>query len=104
MRAVDEAQPEWYVLENPVGRLVHYLGKPCMYYQPHEFAGWADDPASEAYTKKTCLWGEFNAPMPCDVGNQLGSKMHKVGPGKNRANIRSKTPQGFARAFFYANP
>jgi hypothetical protein len=33
----------------------------------------------------------------------LGSKMHRVGPGKKRAEIRSETPGGFAFAVFLAN-
>jgi hypothetical protein len=31
-------------------------------------------------------------------------KMHKLPPSPERANLRSATPQGFARAFFKANP
>jgi hypothetical protein len=33
----------------------------------------------------------------------LGSKMHRVSPSADRANIRSETPMGFARAVFEAN-
>ena len=59
LRAVVIYEPDWWCLENPVGRLTTYLGRPKMYFHPWEYAGWADDPASEAYTKKTCLWGNF---------------------------------------------
>ena len=87
-----------------MGRLPNWLGPWKMNYQPHEYAGWADDPESEAYTKRTCLWGEFNIPEKKDVGNKRGSIMHLVGPSEDRKNIRSATPTGFARAFFEVNP
>lgn len=32
-----------------------------------------------------------------------GSKMHNIPPSADRANIRSETPMGFARAVFEAN-
>jgi len=50
LRVVEYFQPDWWVLENPVGRLVKtieahcggdLLGKPW-YFQPHEFSGYAD--------------------------------------------------------------
>ena len=104
LRIIMVHRPAWWVLENPVGRLTRWIGPWRMTFQPHEYAGWADAPESEAYTKRTCLWGEFNMPEKKDVGNQLGSVMHLVPPGENRQNIRSATPSGFARAFFVANP
>jgi len=104
LRFVATCNPTWWVLENPVGRLPDWIGDWKMTYQPHEYAGWADNPAEEAYTKRTCLFGDFNEPEKDDVGNQLGSKMHKLPPSENRAEKRSRTPQGFARAFFEANP
>lgn len=104
LRFVAVCSPEWWVLENPVGRLPNWLGKWKMNYQPHEYAGWADDPKTEAYTKRTCLWGEFTPPEKKDIGNQLGSVMHRLGPSEDRAAKRSITPTGFARAFFAANP
>lgn len=93
--------PDFSVLENPVGRLSQFYGKPKMYIHPHEFAGWSGP--DEAYTKKTCLWGNFKPPRKRDLGNLLGSKIHKIPPGPDRKNIRSKTPVGFARAFVNAN-
>lgn len=104
LRVVTVGRPAWWVLENPVGRLSRYLGDPEMTYQPHEYAGWSSDPAAEAYTKRTCLWGRFNHPRRREVEPVLGSKMHRLPPGPQRANLRSKTPEGFARAFFEANP
>lgn len=110
-RFVAVCKPKWWVLENPVGRLKHYLGPAKFTFDPYEYAGFADAPDDEAYTKKTCLWGEFTPPLPIFVGCTpvavepvLGSKMHKLPPSPERAALRSVTPQGFARAFFQANP
>lgn len=103
IRLIHVFDPEWWVLENPVGRLIHFLGPHRMTFQPHEYAGWADEPEEEAYTKRTCLWGTFNAPETDGREPTLGSKFHLTPPGPERARIRSATPQGFARAFFHAN-
>ena len=45
--------------------------------------------------------------MPTDrkeIEPVLGSKMHLIPPSKERANLRSKTPEGFAKAFYLSNP
>lgn len=96
LRLICVLRPEWWALENPVGRLVHYLGKPKLYFHPCDFG----DP----YTKKTALWGEFNLPEKNPVEPTEGSKMHLLPPSKDRWRLRSITPEGFARAFFEANP
>jgi len=54
LRIVVMCSPKFWVLENPVGRLVKYYGKPKFTFQPYEYG----DP----YQKKTCLWGDFNVP------------------------------------------
>lgn len=97
-------RPKWWALENPVGKLVRYLGRPRMYFQPCDFG----DP----YTKRTCLWGNFVPPLPLIIGETLavppteGSKMWAKygGKGMTTKNARSATPKGFAQAFFVANP
>lgn len=104
LRLVAVCQPRWWVLENPVGRLSRYLGAPAMTFNPNEYAGWASEPESEAYTKRTCLWGSFRAPQKRHRPAVLGSLMHRLPPSEDRASIRSITPSGFARAFFEANP
>ena len=104
--------PDWWVLENPVGRvarLVPELGKPKMYFHPWEYAGLADDPDSEAYTKKTALWGDFNTdlrPVPRDPvmyerGGKRGSWMwaNLGGKSERTKELRSMTPTGFAWEF-----
>jgi hypothetical protein len=94
-----------YMIENPVGQLSTYWRPPDFIFDPCEFAGYADDPDSEAYTKRTCLWvgGGFQLPRKRPVEPTLGSLFHRTAPGPERANIRSRTPQGFARAVFEAN-
>jgi len=94
-RIINECRPVWWMLENPVGRLSKFLGKPRMYYQPFEYG----DP----YTKKTCLWGIFNKPAKKIVMPIEGSKIHLLPPSKNRGELRSACPPGFAKAFFKAN-
>ena len=100
LRAVAIYRPEWWVLENPVGRLKDYLGPPKFRFDPCDFG----DP----YTKRTWLWGNFTPPTPIlcpsavSVAPTEGSKMHRMS-GRDK-NGRSATPPGFAKAFFEANP
>lgn len=86
-----------WALENPVGRLSTCWRKPDHYFDPCDYG----DP----YTKKTCLWtgGGFIMPPKHRVEPVEGSKMHLMAPGPDRANERSETPPGFARAVFLAN-
>lgn len=95
-RIVIATQPKWWVLENPAGKLSRYLGPPVMTFQPNQYG----DP----YTKRTCLWGRFAIPSKTPVPATEGSKMHLLPPSSERADLRSITPPGFARAFFEANP
>lgn len=99
---------EWsgapWMLENPIGTLASYWRKPDHAFHPWEFAG--HEPADN-YTKKTCLWtgGGFVMPEPfplLDAGKP-DDRIHKAPPGEGRANFRSATPMGFARAVFEAN-
>jgi len=96
MEVIKKTEPSWWCLENPVGRLTTFLGKPKMYFNPCDFG----DP----YTKKTCLWGEFIAPHKTPVEVELGSHMASLGPSDDRSKLRSITPPGFTNAFFKANP
>lgn len=112
----------WWVLENPVGRmpkLVPLVGKPLLSFNPCDYAGFADTPCKEAYTKRTLLYGDFNPRLPRDereaVMYERKSKSGKVlrgswmwanlgGKSERTKQLRSVTPQGFARAFAIANP
>jgi len=95
LRIILISKPVFWALENPVGRLIHYLGKPKMYFNPCDYG--------DSYTKKTCLWGNFNIPVKNPVNPIEGSKIHLYPPSKDRAMLRSITPPGFAKAFFEAN-
>ena len=54
-RIIEQAKPEWWVIENPAtGVLKNYLGKPAYEYEPW----WYGSP----WTKRTALWGKFNIP------------------------------------------
>lgn len=96
LRIVVVHRPQWWCLENPVGRLRDWLGEPRMAFDPADYG----DP----YTKRTLLWGDFKAPLFRPVEAVEGSKMHVLSPSPERAALRSVTPSGFARAFFEANP
>lgn len=99
---VELFNPEWWVVENPVGRLhklVPEIGNPRMYFQPSDFG--------HPYTKKTALYGNFNARLPISpvlplFGSEMWSKYG--GASKHTKQMRSITPSGFAKAFFKANP
>lgn len=100
LRAVAIYRPEWWALENPIGRLNRWLGEPAWRFDPCDFG----DP----YTKRTNLWGHFTPPMPLysaaarnTVEPTMGSKMHTMVRSKSK---RSATPPGFSQAFFEANP
>jgi hypothetical protein len=93
----------WFV-ENPVSILSSVFGKPDHTFDPYQFTGY--EPADN-YRKKTCLWagGGFRMPPPLR-DESLGDpddRIHKAAPGPDRANFRSATPMGFARAVFASN-
>lgn len=128
----------FWALENPVGRLpklVPQLGKPW-YFDPWEFAGYQVKDKktlkeldrirlkdgkeitpdefqlvvdSNAYTKKTGLWGEFNREMKKNPIQKIrltnqGSFTQKYGGKSDKTKeARSHTPEGFAQAFYLAN-
>lgn len=104
-RMVQLYKPKFWAIENPVGRLVKYIGKPKFYFNPFEFAGHIENWEDEAYSKKTCLWGEFSEPEKNIKPNIHGSKMWAKYGGKSdrTKTLRSKTPLGFAKAFVRAN-
>lgn len=98
---------EWsgapYMIENPVSTISSYWRKPNHTFHPHDYTGFCLD---DNYTKKTCLWTGGGFVMPEKNRANLGApddRIHKCAPGPDRANIRSATPTGFARAVFEAN-
>jgi len=105
LRAIVVYQPRFWALENPVGRLKNYLGEPRWRFHPYDYG--------TPYTKKTCLWGNFNIPKPNPIEVPKTSTGHHAIDqywknkgkklGKNRARLRSMTPENFAQAFFEVN-
>lgn len=106
LRIIIQCKPRFWALENPVGRLRKWMGKPRIYFNPCDYG----DP----YTKKTCLWGNFNIPEKSPVTPEFViaangdrySKIHWSTGGKSdkTKEVRSITPPGFAKAFMEANP
>lgn len=123
LRIIEKCHPVWWALENPVGHLREYLGKPRLTFQPWEFG----DP----WTKRTDIWGNFKSPQKLYqyweyVPNKIPlytrpgrekpnfAYLHKSAQPlipqlafahpKTDADFRAITPPGFAEAFFTANP
>lgn len=88
-----------YMMENPVGRLSSFRRKPDFYFQPWQYG--------DLWTKKTCLWvgNGFVMPVPQHTTPPPGveQSIWLAPPSDDRADIRSETPPGFARAVFAAN-
>lgn len=124
-RIIEQAQPEWWVIENPArGVLKHYLGKPTYEYEPW----WYGSP----WTKRTALWGKFVIPPRIYTEWEDVPKIPELytRPGRGKPSLafmhksaydlipefhalprpdsdmefRSLCSQKFAQAFFEANP
>ena len=94
---------EHVVIENPIGALSSKFKKPSQVIQPYNF--------NENASKGTCLWIK-NLPLlkptgyfpPRIVngkerwGNQTDSGQNRLSPGEKRAELRSKTYPGIAKA------
>lgn len=96
---------EFWAIENPLGYLYNFLGKPAFYFQPWEF-GETDFRS----TKRTAIWGYFNQPVKTvkkrTVSFIRDPKIVKHGNlawGSRSAADRAKTSSYFAEAFFHAN-
>lgn len=108
LEVINLCNPEWWALENPVGRLNRLLPElqeyGPTYYQPY----WYGDPIS----KKTGIWGTCTVPEPTNIVAPEGMRpgqppawYSKVGGASEATKeYRSATSMGFARAFFAANP
>lgn len=93
-----------WMLENPVSTLATYWRKPDHSFHPHDYTSFE---MGDNYTKKTCLWtgGGFVMPpaAPALTNAAPDNRIHFASPGDDRADFRSATPMGFARAVFQAN-
>lgn len=103
-RTVGELSGAPFMFENPVSAFSKMFGPPSHVFHPWHFTGFCDD---DNYTKTTCLWTGNGFVMPNINRNAaLGApddRIHKAPPSEDRANFRSATPKGFARAVFEAN-
>jgi Site-specific DNA methylase len=102
LRLVAVCRPSWWALENPQGYLSRWLGPPQLRFDPFEYG----DP----WTKRTWVWGNFRLPLatmaavaPVDSWVRKHGPDGQTGIAKGTAEA-SRTPPGFAQAFFEANP
>ena len=124
IKIIEACSPVFWALENPVGYLGKYLGKPNLVFQPWEYG----DP----WTKRTAIWGNFNIPKKLftkweDVPNKLPlyTRPNRLKPNfaylhksalelipqlefavpyvQTDADFRAITPPGFAEQFYKAN-
>jgi hypothetical protein len=103
-REICEGSGAPWMIENPVSTLASYWRKPDFSFHPWEFTKFE---LSDNFTKKTCLWigGGFVMPR-ASVAQGVptpDNRIHFASPGEARADFRSATPMGFARAVFEAN-
>lgn len=99
---------EWagapYMIENPVSTISTYWRKPDYNFHPWYFTGYNPE---DNYTKKTCLWTGNGFRMPdkfiAENAEDPDDRIHKCPPGDKRSDIRSKTPEGFAKAVYETN-
>jgi hypothetical protein len=101
-----------YYIENPVSTISSYWRPSDHNFNPCDYSGYADEPITEDFTKRTHLWVGGGFIMPprkrmddmFDMMDMPDNKwIHHQPPGKERANIRSRSPQGWSRACFNAN-
>ena len=97
---VERFQPKFWALENPVGRIEKLVPE----LKPYRRLAFDPCDFGDPYTKRTIIWGNFNPRLrKTPVNPDQGSKMHTLPRNSKRAELRSATPPGFARAFFEAN-
>lgn len=104
---------QFWALENPMGMLRRFLGRPDYTFHPWFFG--------DLHTKATDLWGWFNKPKRTVFDEPVLFTRDKYPSGNpkffgspncpeeyrhlklKRSDIRAITPPGFAKAFFKAN-
>lgn len=122
LRIIAMCKPQWWALENPVGHLIDYMGRPQLIFQPWEY--------SDPWTKRTAIWGRFVPPkklysswdgvpdkLPLYTrpgrGKPNFAYLHKSAQAlipqlawahpQTDADFRAITPPGFAEAFWRTN-
>lgn len=110
-REQEGSQLRFWALENPVGLLRQFLGRPPLTFDPCDYG--------DTYTKKTDLWGYFNPPRKskraltdeererCKVNKRLLPELpdgYTMPDGwSTQAARRSMTSKRFAEQFYRAN-
>ena len=96
---------KFWALENPLGYLYNFLGKPAFYFQPWQF-GETDFRS----TKRTAIWGYFNKPVKTVkkrtdpyIRDPKKVKGGNLAWGSRSAADRAKTSSFFAESFFLYN-
>ena len=110
LKIIWKCKPKFWALENPVGYLRNFLGKPPFTFKQWEFG--------DKGIKPTDIWGFFKIPtkkvkikppkallLYISAGGSSGRKPRRnLGKVEMRSSkIASITPKGFAKAFFKAN-
>lgn len=97
IRLIYVLKPKFWALENPVGKLRKWLGKPVMSFNPCDYG--------DSYKKRTLLWGKFNKLVKNPVEPITLSPLYQNLGGKSdkTKELRSITSPGFAKAFYEAN-
>lgn len=96
-----------YLIENPRSTIQTYWRSPDHTFHPCHYSGYAH--GDEMYTKETNLWtGNGFVMPPKQMVNDLFDEpdktyIHHQSPGPERANVRSATPMGFAKAVYLFN-
>ena len=100
MRIIGQGKPDWWALENPVGRLKSWMGQPAWSFQPWEYG--------DKQFKRTLIWGTAKKPTPTVLvappRTKQTQRVWHMAPSPERTALRSVTPPHFAEAFFRANP
>lgn len=102
-RDIAESLGAPYFIENPVSVVATKWRKSDYRFHPCHYAGWHN---LDYYTKLTCLWTGGGFVMPDLYYNPdivPDNRIHWHSETKDRAENRSATPLGFARAVFHAN-
>lgn len=103
-RMIGEISGAPYFVENPVSVLSRVFGRAQYSFHPYYYTAHCPQ---DNYTKMTQLWTGNGFVMPLVYqDHSLGKpddRIHKAPPGADRANFRSATPKGFARAIYLAN-
>lgn len=99
-KRICEASDAPWMLENPVGSLSTYWREPDFTFHPWEYT-------TPKEKKRTCIWAGNNFIIPpkevLTEPLDVKESCWKASPSKDRADIRSVTPEGWARAVFQAN-